>query len=66
MTFPEVTMRTWRERFQALAMAVTFAEAGEWETAKSFVRKSDERRASETAELKKRLDQRARKQAYRT
>jgi hypothetical protein len=59
-------MRTWREKFQALAMAVTFAEAGEWETAKSFLRKSDEHRVSGTAGLKKRLDQRARKQAYRT
>jgi hypothetical protein len=59
-------MRTWREKFQALAMAVTFAEAGEWETAKSLVRKHDDPRVSSTADLKKRLDQRARKQAYRT
>jgi hypothetical protein len=62
----EVTMRTWREKFQALAMAVTFAEAGEWETAKSFVRTHDLPRVSVTADLKKRLDRRARKQAYRT
>jgi len=47
-------------------MAVTFAEAGEWETAQSFLRKPDERRTSDGADLKKRLDHRARKQAYRT
>lgn len=58
-------MRTWREKFQALAMAVTFAEAGEWETAKTFVRKHDEPRVTSAADLKKRIDQRTRKQAYR-
>ena len=32
-------MRFWRDKFQAMAAAVAFAQAGEWETAKSLLRK---------------------------
>ena len=36
----EVDMRSWREKFQAMAMAVAFAEEGEWDTAQSLTKDS--------------------------
>ncbi len=59
-------MKSWREKFQAMAMAVAFAEAGEWETAKSFVQQADDRRDGRTVETKKRRDQRPRKPIFRS
>jgi hypothetical protein len=58
-------MRTWREKCQAMAMAVTFAEAGEWDTAKSFLRKPEPRRVDSVVKIGKRPDQRPRKQLFR-
>jgi len=59
-------MKSWREKFQAMAVAVTFAETGEWETAKSFVQQSEERRDGRAVEVQKRRDQRPRKPIFRT
>lgn len=58
-------MKSWREKFQAMAMAVAFAEAGEWETAASLVKETPARTNDRSADLKKRPDQRARPQSYR-
>ncbi len=58
-------MRTWREKFQAMAMAVAFAEEGEWDTAKAFLRKPEALRVDATIATRKRRDQRPRKQLFR-
>jgi hypothetical protein len=43
------------ERFEAMAMAVTFAEAGEWETAKQMMEKNNSKKnhRTEQTQLKK-------------
>jgi hypothetical protein len=61
----EVTMKTWREKFQAMAMAVAFAEEGEWETAASLVKEIPARTNDRSADMKKRPEQRVRPQSYR-
>jgi hypothetical protein len=58
-------MRTWREKFQAMAMAVVFAEKGEWETAKSFLKEPDPVGTKKKSEEKRRPDHRPRKRVYR-
>jgi hypothetical protein len=57
-------MRSWTERFQALAMAVTFAEQGEWDTAQELIEDTNTNR-SESANLKKQNERRARPQVFR-
>jgi hypothetical protein len=58
-------MGAWREKFLAMAMAVAFAEEGEWDEARSLVK--DERAWAEDrqTDLKKRPDRRPRQQTYR-
>jgi len=59
-------MRTFSETFQALAMAVTFAEHGEWDTAKSFLEKPKaSTEENKTVEDRKRSDSRVRRSGYR-
>jgi hypothetical protein len=58
-------MSTWREKFQALAMAVTFAEEGDWETAKSFLKERRSRTEDRHSDLKKRPERRLRHESYR-
>ena len=58
-------MRSWREKFQAMSVAVAFAEAGEWETAKSLLRRPTEKQAGRSATVPKRPDRRARKVSFR-
>jgi len=59
-------MRSWRERFQAMAMAVAFAEEGEWDTARSLTKDSFARRTTRLVKTQKRAEERAKKQLYRT
>jgi hypothetical protein len=58
-------MRSWRERFQAMAMAVAFAEEGEWDTARSLTKDSFGRQATKLVKTQKRAEERAKKQLYR-
>jgi hypothetical protein len=58
-------MKAWREKFQAMAMAVAFAEEGERDVALSLVKEKRSMLENREADLKKRLDQRPRRQAYR-
>jgi hypothetical protein len=58
-------MRSWREKFHAMAMAVAFAEEGEWETAKSLLKEPTARRTDKALDSQKRTDQRVRKQMFR-
>lgn len=58
-------MRSWREKFQAMAMAVAFAEEGEWDTARSLTKASFGRRAMKVVKTQKRTEERAKKQLYR-
>ncbi len=55
-------MRSWIEKFHAMAMAVAFAEEGEWETAKSLLKEPTARQKDKVADTKKRIDRRTRKQ----
>jgi len=58
-------MRLWREKFQAMAAAVAFAESGEWETAKSLLRRPVGKQVGRPATITKRPVQRARKLSFR-
>lgn len=58
-------MRSWREKLQAMAMAVAFAEEGEWETARSLTRDTFSRQAARPVKGQKRTEERAKKQLYR-
>ncbi len=57
-------MKTWIERFEAIAMAVTFAERGEWETA-GFFTDGEKTNASEKDYETKREEKSRRPRAYR-
>ncbi|HMK36416.1 MAG TPA: hypothetical protein VK463_15185 [Desulfomonilaceae bacterium] len=59
-------MKSWRQKFQAMAMAVAFAEAGDTETAKYLVNRGQEIQGGRAGETKKRRDQRPRKPIFRT
>lgn len=58
-------MRSWREKFQAMAMAVAFAEEGEWDTARSFLKDTSPRRDAKLVKTKKRTQERPRKPLFR-
>lgn len=58
-------MRSWIQRFEAMAAAVAFAEQGEWETASTLVQDTAQKRKGETPELSKRQDRRVRTTTYR-
>lgn len=58
-------MRSWRERWQMLAAAVAFAEAGEWNTARKMVEAADRKESVKTVTTAKRTRERPRKQPYR-
>jgi hypothetical protein len=58
-------MRSWREKFHAMAMAVAFAEEGEWDTARSLTKDSFDRQATKLVKTQKRTEERAKKQLYR-
>jgi len=58
-------MRSWREKFQAMAMAVAFAEEGEWDTARSLTKDTFARWATKPVKAQKRSEERAKKQLYR-
>ncbi len=58
-------MGFWREKFQAMAAAVTFAEAGEWETAKTLLRKPLPKQAQRPSSHARRSGQRVRKLSIR-
>lgn len=54
-----------QEKWQAFWMAVTFAEAGEWDTATSIY-KSTQKRPDERVADRKRPSDRPRPRSYRT
>ena len=54
-------MRFWRDKFQAMAAAVAFAQAGEWETAKSLLRKPIGRQIDRPATISRRPNRQARR-----
>jgi hypothetical protein len=58
-------MRSWREKFQAMAMAVAFAEEGEWDTAQSLTKDSFCRQATRPVKAQKRAEERAKQPLYR-
>ncbi|MGB6068447.1 MAG: hypothetical protein WBG50_26865 [Desulfomonilaceae bacterium] len=61
----EVNMGFWREKFEAMAMAVAFAEAGEWDTARSLTKDTGAPRVGRTAKTRKRTENRPKKRLFR-
>ncbi|MFH0821533.1 MAG: hypothetical protein V2B18_02190 [Pseudomonadota bacterium] len=57
-------MKSWRERFQAMAAAVAFAEEGEWDTARSLITDQRSRVDDGQPDLKKRPDRRPNHRSY--
>jgi CRISPR/Cas system-associated exonuclease Cas4 (RecB family) len=58
-------MRSWRDKFQAMAAAVAFAQAGEWETAKSLLRKPIGKQIDRPATISRRPNRQARRLSFR-
>jgi len=58
-------MSTWREKFHAMAIAITFAEEGEWDTAQSYLPKPGERLKERLPLKRKPPESRLRKPVYR-
>lgn len=58
-------MRSWREKFQAMAMAVAFAEEGEWEVSKTFLKEPAARQPEKRPDSKKHAEKRVRKLSFR-
>ena len=61
----EDIMRKWFERFEAMAVAVTFAESGEWESAKEMMRRPDRRSRWSSVKRVERNRPRAGRTGYR-
>lgn len=57
-------MRTWREKLQAMAVAISFAEEGEWEAASTFLNEPDRDEANTAVVQAPRTEQKPRKRAY--
>lgn len=58
-------MRAWRETFQAMAMAVAFAEEGESDFALSLIEGKRPKAEDRQTDGKKRQDRRPRQQTFR-
>lgn len=58
-------MKSWRQRLEAMAVAVAFAEAGEWQTARDLVGEADRLPEKKEVERKKAPRTRVREQSYR-
>lgn len=59
-------MKRWKEKLEAMAAAVSFAEAGDWKTARELMRKEAEERATVRPEKRSRQSDRPRARLYRT
>ncbi len=58
-------MRSWIAKFEAMAMAIAFAEQGEWQMAKSLLRRAVGRPTQRATDNTKRPEYRTRKRAVR-
>ncbi len=58
-------MKKWREKFMAMAMAVAYAEEGEWKTATSLLEDYERKNADAAVGKVNSVDQRQRPRAYR-
>jgi len=58
-------MNRWRKKLEAMAVAVAFAEAGEWQTAQTVLEQADRRLDKKEAERRQDRRPRAREQSYR-
>jgi Tfp pilus assembly protein PilX len=61
----EDIMKNWREKFMAMAMAVAYAEEGEWDIAASLLEDHDRKNANAAMGKANRVDQRQRPRVYR-
>lgn len=60
-------MKRWKQKLEALVMAVTYAEASDWQSARSFLRESARQSEQQTKKsLKKRQQERQRPRIYRS
>ncbi|ROR03242.1 hypothetical protein [Desulfosoma caldarium] len=59
-------MKRWKEKLEAMAAAVSFAEAGDWKTARDLMRKGAEERATVHSQKRSRPSDRPRARMYRT
>lgn len=58
-------MRGWIQKLEAMAAAVTFAERGEWETARTILNESQRRTTQKQTDRIKQPRPRVRSQSYR-
>lgn len=59
-------MKRWKEKLEAMAAAVSFAEAGDWETARELLRDRTEERVGDRREKRPHKTDRPRARIYRT
>lgn len=59
-------MKRWKEKLEAMAAAVSFAEAGDWKTARELMRKEVHERLTVRAKKRSRSSDRPRARLYRT
>jgi hypothetical protein len=58
-------MKNWGKKLEAMAVAVAFSEAGEWQTARTVLEEADPRMDKKELERKKVQRPRVREQSYR-
>ncbi len=59
-------MNRWKEKLEAMAAAVSFAEAGDWKTARELMREEAEVRIARRPDKRRRSSDRPRARLYRT
>jgi hypothetical protein len=58
-------MKKWKERLEILAMAIAYAEAGDWESAREFLKRPQQPSKPARKDQKKRQQRRPRIHLYR-
>ncbi|MGQ9485311.1 MAG: hypothetical protein ACUVSA_10200 [Desulfosoma sp.] len=59
-------MKRWKEKLEAMAAAVSFAEAGDWKTARELMRNEVRERPTVRPKKRSRSSDRPRARLYRT
>lgn len=59
-------MKGWKKKLEAMAAAVSFAEAGDWKTAEELMQEAVDKRLHDQPKKRSRTTDRPRARVYRT